>query len=281
MIPADSSRRITGQNRMTTCETGCSSPVILNRLLCLLSALRPAGLIIDLLRTGPLKKAAVHSRKGIFLRHLLLHLGKVCVRGPVRALIGCLPKGTCRVVLPLILCLSPPLFIGTRRIIAAVAPRRLQYVPGDQDLLYLRAAATLHGAGKYFSLRSHNLYNYEIIREADLIGFSREERQLIAEIAFLYSVDSLDAQAVELYERHIDITPRVAKLAAILRMADCLDVSRKQKITKCRTSIKEDSFIVKVRSREDLSLERWTFEKQSAFFEEVYGLRPVLKQEEA
>lgn len=150
-----------------------------------------------------------------------------------------------------------------------------------QDLLYLRAAATLHGAGKYFSLRSHNLYNYEIIREADLIGFSREERQLIAEIAFLYSVDSLDAQAVELYERHIDITPRVAKLAAILRMADCLDVSRKQKIMKCRTSIKEDSFIVKVRSREDLSLERWTFEKQSAFFEEVYGLRPVLKQEEA
>jgi exopolyphosphatase/guanosine-5'-triphosphate,3'-diphosphate pyrophosphatase len=148
------------------------------------------------------------------------------------------------------------------------------------DLLYLRAAAALHGVGKYLSLRSHNLYNYEIIRDADLIGFSREERQMIAEIAFLYSVDSLDSQAVELYERHISITPRVAKLAAILRMADCLDVSRKNKVAKCKASIKDNNFVVKVKSREDFSLERWTFEKRGAVFEEVYGLKPVLKQEE-
>lgn len=72
----------------------------------------------------------------------------------------------------------------------------------------------------------------------------------------------------------------MAKLAAILRLADALDVSRKQKITGCRTVMKENQFRVIVTSREDLSLERWTFEKQSGFFEEVFGLTPILEQVE-
>ena len=72
----------------------------------------------------------------------------------------------------------------------------------------------------------------------------------------------------------------MAKLAAILRLADALDVSRKQKITGCRTVMKENQFRVIVTSREDLSLERWTFEKQSGFFGEVFGLTPILEQVE-
>ena len=59
-----------------------------------------------------------------------------------------------------------------------------------------------------------------------------------------------------------------------------IDVSRKQKITGCRTVMKENQFRVIVTSREDLSLERWTFEKQSGFFEEVFGLTPILEQVE-
>lgn len=44
--------------------------------------------------------------------------------------------------------------------------------------------------------------------------------------------------------------------------------------------MKENQFRVIVTSREDLSLERWTFEKQSGFFEEVFGLTPILEQVE-
>jgi exopolyphosphatase/guanosine-5'-triphosphate,3'-diphosphate pyrophosphatase len=148
------------------------------------------------------------------------------------------------------------------------------------ERIYLRAAARLHGAGKYFSLRTQDLSSYQMIRTADLIGFSREEQQNIAEITYLYSMDSLRDRLPELMALDVNVTPKTAKLAAILSLADALDISSRQKITGCSTAVKDDRFRVKVKSREDLSLERWTFEKRSGFFEEVFGLRPVLEQEE-
>jgi exopolyphosphatase/guanosine-5'-triphosphate,3'-diphosphate pyrophosphatase len=150
-----------------------------------------------------------------------------------------------------------------------------------RDLYHLEAAALLHGIGKFFSLRSDKIYNYELIRATDLLGFSDEEKKVIGAVSYIFSMESPDEKPQELYDRDITVTPTIAKLAAILRLADALDVSRLQKITKCRTAVRDDEFRVQVRSREDLSLERWTFEKQGGFFEEVFGLRPVLEQVEA
>lgn len=148
------------------------------------------------------------------------------------------------------------------------------------DLHLLRAAALLHGVGKFFSLRAGKLYNYELIQATDFLGFGPDAQQTIASVSYLFSLPSPDALSPEAYDREISATPAVAKLAAILRLADALDVSRKQKITGCRTVMKENQFRVIVTSREDLSLERWTFEKQSGFFEEVFGLTPILEQVE-
>ncbi|WP_418378170.1 hypothetical protein [Acidaminococcus sp.] len=148
------------------------------------------------------------------------------------------------------------------------------------DLHLLRAAALLHGVGKFFSLRAGKLYNYELIQATDFLGFGPKAQQTIASVSYLFSLPSPDAMSPEAYDREISATPTVAKLAAILRLADALDVSRKQKITGCRTAMKDNQFRVIVTSREDLSLERWTFEKQSGFFEEVFGLTPILEQVE-
>ena len=148
------------------------------------------------------------------------------------------------------------------------------------DLHLLRAAALLHGVGKFFSLRAGKLYNYELIQATDFLGFGPDAQQTIASVSYLFSLPSPDALSPEAYDREISATPAVAKLAAILRLADALDVSRKQKITGCRTVMKENQFRIIVTSREDLSLERWTFEKQSGFFEEVFGLTPILEQVE-
>jgi exopolyphosphatase/guanosine-5'-triphosphate,3'-diphosphate pyrophosphatase len=151
----------------------------------------------------------------------------------------------------------------------------------EKDWLHLEAAATLHGIGKFFSLRSDKIYNYELIRATDLLGFSEEEKKIIAAVSYVFSMESPEDMPQELYDRDLTVTPTIAKLAAILRLGDALDVSRLHKILHCRTAVKEDMFRVVVQSKEDLSLERWTFEKQSGFFEEVFGLRPMLEQEEA
>ena len=72
----------------------------------------------------------------------------------------------------------------------------------------------------------------------------------------------------------------MAKLAAILRLADSLDISGRQKIRGCKVVIRGNELRVLAKSRETLSLEEWTFGKRGSFFEEVFGLQPVLEKAE-
>ena len=63
----------------------------------------------------------------------------------------------------------------------------------------------------------------------------------------------------------------VAKLAAILRLADALDRSYLQKIRQCSVNIKDNAMVVQATSKNDLALEEWTFAAKASFFEEVYA----------
>ena len=75
-----------------------------------------------------------------------------------------------------------------------------------------------------------------------------------------------------------EILPLVAKLAAILRLADALDRSYRQKISDCKVDVKGNELLVKVKSKEDLSLEEWTFNNKANLFEAVFGLMPVIER---
>ena len=68
----------------------------------------------------------------------------------------------------------------------------------------------------------------------------------------------------------------VAKLAAIVRLADALDRSFKQKIHSCSVTLKDNKLKVLAASKEDLTLEIWTLDYKSTFFEEVFGIEPIL-----
>ena len=105
------------------------------------------------------------------------------------------------------------------------------------------------------------------------MGFGPDAQQTIASVSYLFPCRRLTPCRQKPTTGRFPATPAVAKLAAILRLADALDVSRKQKITGCRTVMKENQFRVIVTSREDLSLERWTFEKQSGFLKKFLALR--------
>ena len=69
-----------------------------------------------------------------------------------------------------------------------------------------------------------------------------------------------------------------AKLTAILRLANALDRSHRQKFKSVKASLRDSDLIVTVESAEDMTLEMTSFATKTAFFEEVYSIRPVLKQ---
>ena len=146
--------------------------------------------------------------------------------------------------------------------------------------LLLRAACLLHDIGKFVCLRSHAIYSYRLIISSDIFGFSYLDKSIIA----LVSINQGDTEADKdkIAPIHIDkeIRPLVSKLSAILRMADAMDRSYKQKIKSCKVQVSENEMVVTAKTKQDLSLEEWTFATKGSYFEEVFGLMPILEKAE-
>ena len=147
-------------------------------------------------------------------------------------------------------------------------------VPRDRFLL--QVAALLHDIGKYIGADPHYVYSYNIIKASQLAGLSDSELATVANIARFHSVEepAFDNESL----KKLDTGDRIkaVKLIAIIRLADALDTSHKQKIGNLRMEIGEDVFKVKGESREETALEHWTFQMKAEFFREVFGLLPIL-----
>ena len=61
---------------------------------------------------------------------------------------------------------------------------------------------------------------------------------------------------------------------AILRLANALDRSQKQKLQSLTVRLKEEILTLTGVSDEDMHLEQWAFEACAPFFEEVFGSKP-------
>ncbi len=150
---------------------------------------------------------------------------------------------------------------------------------GKRERLLLKVAAILHDIGKFVSLRKHYFYSYRLIMSSDILGFSEEEKAVMANVAHYHSKgtpsDSDPNFAVLTKEQKV----LVGKLSAIIRLADAIDRTHRQKIAACEIAIKGDQMIISVETNEDISLEEWTFSDKAGFFENVFGIRPILKRQ--
>ena len=148
----------------------------------------------------------------------------------------------------------------------------------EHSRLLLRAACILHDIGKYICLRSHALYSYQLIMASDILGFSDMDKRVVALAAYYHSHLLFNNQNEGRPRVDKTCMPLVAKLAAILRLADAMDRSYLQKIEKCKVTLKGNEMQIFAVSRKDLTLEEWTFENKKSFFVEVFGLTPVLER---
>lgn len=151
----------------------------------------------------------------------------------------------------------------------------------NRDRLLLQLAGHLDDIGNFVNHANHFNNSAYIIKANKIIGLSNRENEILAEITRYHSVaSSSNRWGTEEHFKHLDpnIQLVVAKLAAILRLADSLDKSREQKVKKINVSLKNDVMVIKAHTTEDLTLERWMFNRSAKLFEKVYGIRPVLKQ---
>lgn len=147
----------------------------------------------------------------------------------------------------------------------------------ENERILLKVAAILHDVGKFIGLDMHYIHSYNLIRSLDIFGLSKEQMELIANVSRYHSMEvpkEKDPNFMQLSERDRVL---VAKLVAILRIADSLDRSHKQKIEIQLVKLKDKELIIRGISNEDTTLEAWTFIGKAIFFQEVFGITPILK----
>lgn len=149
---------------------------------------------------------------------------------------------------------------------------------GNRERLLLRLATMLHDCGKYVSLNQVAECTYDIIMATEIIGLSHQERLMIATVAKYNTV------AFPSYEQLVNpagLTAEeyllVAKLTAILRLANALDRSHLQKIEEIHTQRKDDELQLQVTTRMDMTLELGLLKEKQEFFHEVFGMNPIVK----
>ena len=151
-----------------------------------------------------------------------------------------------------------------------------------RDRLLLRLAAILDECGQYISLTSVGESSYNIVMATEMIGLSHLEREIVANVVkyarmpFEY-YDTLGCRTTLDKESYL----KIAKLTALLRLVNALDISREQKFDNVKVAWKDDTVTITVETNADMTLEFGFFKQNADFFEEVFSIKPVIKQKKS
>lgn len=150
---------------------------------------------------------------------------------------------------------------------------------GKRERMLLQLSTILHDCGKYISMANLAECSYSIIMSTEMIGLSHAEREIVANVV---KYNHLEFEYYEEMSRYSMMDResylKIAKLTAILKLANGLDRSHKQKFKNVKAVLKEDQLIITVDTNEDITLERGLFGARATFFGEVYSVRPVIRQ---
>lgn len=148
---------------------------------------------------------------------------------------------------------------------------------GKQERLLLQVAAILHDCGKYISFANGPLCSYDIIMASEIIGLSHLERQIVA-YTVLYNTYPLAPyeEVADQLDQESYLT--VAKLSAILRVSNAMDRSHKQKFKNVRVAVKGKELVITIETEGDIALEKALFDAKIAYFENIFSMKPVIKE---
>ncbi|MFI5253605.1 MAG: HD domain-containing protein [Bacteroidota bacterium] len=144
----------------------------------------------------------------------------------------------------------------------------------DTESEFLEAAALLHEVGFFISHAQHHRHSYYLIRNSELLGFTENEKEIVANIARYHRKSHPKLK----HEGFSKLSPQdqetVQKLSAILRIADGLDRTHHQRVKRIRAKISRKSitFLIDLPGRSD-PIDLWGPEQKKQLFEETFGVK--------
>ncbi|MBL8888915.1 MAG: exopolyphosphatase [Planctomycetaceae bacterium] len=142
--------------------------------------------------------------------------------------------------------------------------------------LILQVAAWLHEIGMFVNVRSYHKHSLYLIRSSEFFGISAKNLLLAALVA-RYHRRAVPQPTHEFYNT-LDRRDRatVCKLAAILRVAKALDVSRNGRVAGFEANRTTTKLVLNVFNVSDLTMEGLELQYSGSMFEETFGLKLVL-----
>ncbi len=142
----------------------------------------------------------------------------------------------------------------------------------EEDLLYLLLAAYMHDVGTYVSNRSHHKHSEYIISSLNLFRLTDEEVKVIACIARYHRRTSPLKTHLIYSSLPQEKQILVQKLSALLKIANALDSSHKQKIKKMDVVVgKNEEVSLVIYTKDNFILEKMNFFEKKEPFEEITG----------
>lgn len=149
-----------------------------------------------------------------------------------------------------------------------------------RDRLLLELAARLRDVGRFVSLSVPAESSYSIIMGTEIIGLSHMERAMVASAAINSFNRDVYYEDFENAEFDKSTALRVVKFTAILRLAAALAQNPRKKFKKVTATIKDNELDLTIESKAGIVIESGDFSSYSEVFEEVYGIRPVIRHRE-
>ncbi len=148
---------------------------------------------------------------------------------------------------------------------------------GKRERLLLQISVILHSCGLYIDSIESRECSYRIIMSTEIMGLSHKERVMVAHIV-RYNSTAVPPQdeLKEDFSKEDYIT--MVKLNAILRTANVLDKSNHHKIKNVGVSLKDGIMTITADTMADITLEKGLFHRKADIFQEVFGIRPRIKQ---
>ncbi len=146
---------------------------------------------------------------------------------------------------------------------------------GNRERELLEAAAFLHDIGYHISHTQHHRHSYYIIRNAELLGFTDREIEIIANTARYHRKSHPKMEHAEYARMTLQDRDIVLRLASLLRLADGLDRSHQAAVLSVQLEIdaREARLLISPEPAIDCTLEHWGAERRKALFEDVFKRR--------
>lgn len=135
---------------------------------------------------------------------------------------------------------------------------------------HLEVASLLHDIGHAVNHQRHHKHSHYLIQNSDIAGLAERERSLVAAVARFHRRSKPEVSHEVMQPFSPSEVSVIRRCATLLRVADALDRSHRQPVSRLVTAVRGSGVTVKVRCRHSIDLELWDVAHEFDLFREVF-----------